>query len=188
MESKEKYIWPTAGIESKLPQRHYIADHRHNWDLFTESLTYGDNTKPHTSTKIAAFELVLSRAPPAFAVDAEPKVAEVPVRAHYAFKWQKWFISLMWTATYELAKRQKRYRKKFGLHLRPLRGSIGKGSHVLLRKEYWSKKNAKRKLVPAADGPYKFIDVKDKTFLSETGDDHERISGGDVVWAQSPVQ
>lgn len=40
--------------------RTYVADYRHNWDLYNDASTYVYSCQPHTSTCLAPFEHVLS--------------------------------------------------------------------------------------------------------------------------------
>lgn len=84
--------------------RHYVADHPKEWDLFTDALTYAYNTQVHRTTKLAPFELVISRAPSSLSIQAQPTIEDCGSAAKFHTKWQKWLESLISTAQTSLAK------------------------------------------------------------------------------------
>ena len=72
----------------KAAIKSYLDDHPTDWDLYTPTLTYAYNCQPHTSTSLAPFELILSRPPPALALQARNK-APVSVKTAHD-KWRRW--------------------------------------------------------------------------------------------------
>ncbi len=54
--------------------RHYVADHPHDWDLFSDPVAFAYNTQVHRVTKFSPFELVLSRPPNSLAIQAQPTI------------------------------------------------------------------------------------------------------------------
>ena len=107
--------------------RNYVAEHPKNWDLFTDGLTYAYNTQAHSATKIAPFELVLSRPPRSLSLQAEPQIEEVG-HAHYHAKWRAWLRGLMNTAKRELKKCQERYRANYDKHIRHPKADYAPGT------------------------------------------------------------
>ncbi|MGH0053543.1 MAG: DDE-type integrase/transposase/recombinase [Sphaerochaetaceae bacterium] len=168
--------------------RHYVADHPRDWEMFKGAVTYVYNTQPHTTTKIAPFELVLSKPPVPISVQSRPKLAqEQPDPSKYMQKWRSWLRTLMSTAGAEMRKAQDRYKRNFEHRMRRSCENITKGTHVFIRKEYFSKEHPKHKLAPLADGPYEVIDCDDKTVVVEIGNQHERISRDRIVKSPTPT-
>ena len=53
-----------------------VADHRKDWDLYTDALTYAYNCLPQTLTDVTPFDLVLSKPPGPLALKPMPKKEE----------------------------------------------------------------------------------------------------------------
>ena len=168
--------------------RHYVSDHPHDWDLFTDALTYACNTQPHDSTSIAPFELVLSRPPPRLSFDAEPTVGKIGTAAQYQTKWRVWLSALMSTAKVELEKRQARYKKNFDNRIGTPKDDIVVGYHVFIRKDYFNPtKEYNHKLSPVVTGPYLVRQVDKHTVVIEIEDKtRERVSKERIVLTPSP--
>lgn len=167
--------------------RHYVADHPRDWDMFTAAVMFAYNTQTHTTTKIAPFELVLSKPPMPISIQARPRlVEEQPDPSKYLQKWKAWLHTLMSTAGAEMRKAQERYKRNFENRLRKSCENIKKGTNVFIRKEYFSKEQPKHKLAPLANGPYEVINCDNKTVVVETGNQHERISRERIVKAPLP--
>eukprot|EP00171_Calliarthron_tuberculosum_P001286 IDg1286t1 len=49
--------------------RRFLADHPKDWDLYADALIYAYNNKVHAATGCSLMELVVSRAPPHFAIE-----------------------------------------------------------------------------------------------------------------------
>ena len=168
--------------------RPYVSDHPHDWDLFTDALTYAYNTQPPESTSIAPFELILSRPPPPLSFEAEPTVGKIGTAAQYNTKWRVWLSALMSAAKVELEKRQARYKNNFDNRIGTPRDDIVVGCHVFVRKVYFNpKKKRKHKLSPVVTGPYLVLQVVKHTVVIEIEDKtRERVSKDRVVLAPSP--
>ena len=168
--------------------RHDVSDHPHDWDLFTDALTYAYNTQPHESTSIAPFELVLSRPPPPLSFEAEPTVGKIGTATQYHTKWRVWLSALMSTAKVELEKCQARYKKNFDNRIGTPKDDIVVGCRVFVRKDYFNpKKERKHKLSPVVTGPYLVRQVDKHTVVIQIEDKtRERVSKDRVVLAPSP--
>lgn len=54
--------------------RHYVEEHRRDWDNYVQLLTYAYNTQVHHSTNLPPFRLVLSPQPPRPTIFNNPRV------------------------------------------------------------------------------------------------------------------
>ena len=165
--------------------RLYVADHPKDWDLFTDALKYAYNSQVHRVTKVAPFELVLSRPPPPLGIQAQPAIDPLGTNAHTDTKWRQWLGKLIGMARAEMAKGQLRYKsdfdKEIGIHM----PNIQPGSYVFIRKEYFNpKKDKKHKMTAIVTGPYEVIEInKDTAAIKDEDRQHERISRDRVVMA-----
>lgn len=68
--------------------RHYIADHPRTWDEFMDALMYAYNTKPHSSTGFALFELVVVRPPPTLSIKARRAIMRKRFPRDWCLQWK----------------------------------------------------------------------------------------------------
>ena len=166
--------------------RHYVAEHPKDWYLFTDALTYAYNTQTHSTTKLSPFELVLSRPPRALSLQAEPQLEKVG-NAKYHAKWRVWLRGLMSTATVESKKSQERYRANYDKHIRASNEDYRPGTYIFVRRDYANPRTeARHKLAPVANGPYRIVSADQDTVDIQDGDDQERVTRDRIVPA--PVQ
>ena len=167
--------------------RNYIADHPKDWDLYTDMLTYAYNTQVHRITNHAPFELVLSRSPQALVMP--PKSVGIPddTPTLYYQRWRSWLETTISAARSSLAKGQKKYQRNFNARTRIPRNTLGVGSFVFVRKEFFDKENKKHKLAPIADGPYRVVSLTPDTVVLRIGEEDERVSRDRIVEAPQPL-
>ena len=169
--------------------RHYISDHPREWDLYVDALTYAYNCQPHSSTKIAPFELVLSNPPGPTVLDftAMPKKTTQSKRDFRA-QWQDWLRTMLDSADAALDQAQTRYKRNFDQRIRPSRMSLRPNRYAFLRIDFKSAKDDTRhKLAPLVTGPHRIVPVTDNTVVLELDDlSHERVSLDRVVPAPHP--
>ena len=87
----------------------YLDDYPTNWDLYTPTLTYAYNCQPHTSTSLKPFKLLLSRPPPALALQERNK-ALIPVKTAHD-KRHQWLSKKLAEARSQLDKALARYKR-----------------------------------------------------------------------------
>ncbi len=142
--------------------RHYVADHQHDWDLFSDAVTFAYNTQVHSVTKVSPFELVLSRPPNPLAIQPQPKIDFCKDKAQFQTNWVAWLERMFKSASKESKKVQERYKKYFDLRVRKPKRALSPGPLVFVRREYANPKTEKKhELSPIADGPYLVISVQE---------------------------
>lgn len=86
-----------------------MGDHPRNWELLTPALTFAYNRKPHISTGLSAFGLVLSLPiPPLLSVVLSPEPDTTPKTTRLI--WVKRLKTHVLTTTAALHKAQARYK------------------------------------------------------------------------------
>ena len=123
---------------------HYVSDHRHDLDLFTDASTHAHNTQPQESTSIAPFQWVLLRPPPPLSFEAEPTVGKIGTAAQYHTKRRLWLYALISIAKVELEKRPARYKKNFDNRVGTPKDDVAVGCHVFIRKDYFNPKKERK--------------------------------------------
>lgn len=75
--------------------QYYGADRPCDWDMFNGAVTFACNTRPHTSTKLAPFQLALSN-PTQLSVKTRQNLIEGQLDPSlYMRKWRSWLRTLI---------------------------------------------------------------------------------------------
>ena len=166
--------------------RTYVADHPRDWDLYTDALAYAYNCQPHTSTSMAPFELVLSKAPGPLAL--EPMPSKASTRQDFKRQWKHWLRDTLSTTKQRLDVAQARYKRNYDRRLRRQAEKIQVDDHVFLRVERKNLHDHRHKLAAVAEGPFRVKEAKDDTVVIEKPDRTvERVSRSRVVLAPKPA-
>ena len=110
--------------------RTYVADHPRDWDFFTDAITFAYNTYVHRSTKVAPFDLELSRPQPTLNLKIEPGIVTTINAKQFPNRWKKWLKGLISAAKTEMDKTQQRYKRNFDKSVRLPAQDLQKGRFV----------------------------------------------------------
>jgi transposase InsO family protein len=168
--------------------RGYVSNHQSDWDEFTAALTYGYNTRIHSSLGLAPFELVLSRPPPPLSMETpEPgndnPTREFPESAKLRFLAR--LRGLMPLARQQLADAQERYKKNFDRTVREKNNELSVGDWCYLRKEEYPL-GVNPKLTDQVTGPYEIVETDGRTFSLRMDDRVEQVTSDRVTPAPKP--
>jgi Chromo (CHRromatin Organisation MOdifier) domain/Integrase core domain len=168
--------------------RGYVSNHQSDWDEFTAALTYGYNTRIHSSLGLAPFELVLSRPPPPLSMETpEPEndnsTMGMPESAKLRFLAR--LRGLMPLARQQLADAQERYKKNFDRTVREKNNELSVGDWCYLRKEEYPL-GVNPKLTDQVMGPYEIVETDGRAFNLRMNDRVERVTSDRVPPAPKP--
>ena len=165
----------------------YLDDHPHDWDLYARTLTYAYNCQPHTSTSLAPFELVLSRAPPPFAIQPPSTDPRTPIE--YRDCWRHALSKVLKTSGAVLKSTAARMKRNYDERLRRHCEAIKPWDYVFLRVERKDETESRHKLAAVAEGPYKVESVKGNTVVIVYPDAKvERVSKDRVTLAPKSLE
>ncbi len=88
---------------------HYGADHPHDWDLFSDAVTFEYNTHVHRVTNFSLFELVVSLPPNPLGIQPQLTIDSCKEKAQFQTKWVSWLERMFKSASEESANEQERY-------------------------------------------------------------------------------
>jgi hypothetical protein len=173
--------------------RHFIADHPRDWDLYSDAVTFAYNTQPHSSTKVAPFELVLSNPPGPPGLLPDPLKRELPP-AEFRYEWKQWLSHLLNSSDEALRAAQARYKRGFDNRVRPLAQALRPNAYAFLRMDRpgTDKDGRHHKLAPLVSGPHRIQSVSNdgRTLVLDIGlptaEKLERVSRDRVVPAPRP--
>lgn len=169
--------------------RHYVADNPQRWDELLPILTYAYNTQPHRSTGVAPFELVIPRRIPNLTVHSPPP--GVSIQAHGTTKdgsplsVKRSFMARLRKTIPKVAealrKTQQRYKKTYDKNLATRNKDVKIGDYVYLKAH-----QREHKLSSPTNGPFLVVDLDDKTFVVQVGDEESRVSWDQATPAPRP--
>lgn len=169
--------------------RHYVADNPRRWDELLPILTYAYNTQPHRSTGVAPFEMVIPRRIPNLSVHSPPP--GVAIQAHGTTKdgsplsvKRSFMARLRKTiplVAEALRKTQQRYKKNYDKNLAIRNKDVKIGDYVYLKNN-----QREHKLSSLTTGPFLVVDLDDKTFVVQMGDEESRVSWDQATPAPRP--
>ncbi len=140
----------------------------------------------HRCTGVSPFDLVLSRPPRRWLIEAEPTLESFGSHAQFHTKWTSWLEALVSTATAKNDREQPRMKRNDDERLRSDGQDLRIGGYAFVRKEYHEKDNPKHKLSQIADGPFKIVSFSDDAVLLKIGENQERVSRDRVERAPAP--
>ena len=159
--------------------RCYVDDNPQDWDRYAPALTYAYNTAVHRSTGTTPFDLVLSRPPPSFTNNIITGSSE---RSDMTFA-QRLRDSID-RARSHMDKAQARYKRDFDRRVRRVTHRPKVGSHVYLDPFDGTKKRSK--LQHTVEGPYKVLEIDNRTIVIQRGEVVERVSADRTTPAPQP--
>lgn len=162
--------------------RCYVDENPTTWDVYAAALTYAYNTSVHKTTGTTPFDLVLSRPPPSFATNLNQSRVHSQDTQSFA---ERLRISID-KARSSLAKTQARYKKDFDKRVRRVANKPKVNGYVYLDPQDGTRKRSK--LQHDVEGPYKVLEVNDRTIVIQRGDVVERVSADRTTPAPTPPQ
>jgi hypothetical protein len=155
--------------------RKFCSDHPRDWDLFTDALTFGYNSHVHTSTGLTPFELVISRNPSVTGIETYTQGMGLTHRESRV-EWMKRLGAAVQLARNRLKASQERFKKNHDERLRKRKKNLETGCYVWIRREKGSRPTGeKHKLSARADGPYRVIELKEKTAIIDRDKVHDEV-------------
>jgi hypothetical protein len=165
--------------------RTYVAKSETDWDDYTAAITFGYNSRVHSSLGFAPFELVLSCPPPSLSVEKTiGNAAEVPEDEKRRFVQR--LKDLVPLAKETLLEAQRRYKENFDRHTKVSNQGLYTESWVFLRRETANPEGSS-KLDELADGPYRVVKSEGHTMVLRIGDDGVRVSKNRVTRSPKPL-
>lgn len=166
----------------------YFRDHTRQWDLSTRALAHACNTQVHSSTRLAPFEMVLSRSPPHLGLESTPHIESGTTSNEFYLTWIYQLRSLMDTVRTQMGRSKERYRKNLKARVRRVNFPVTAGKTGFVRKDHAAAEEPRRKLAPLNSGPFKVSEVDEKTCLILRGNNiAQRVPLDRVVVAPTQI-
>ena len=166
--------------------RKYIGDHHGDWDLYTDVLSFAYNTHVHSTTGLAPFELVLSRAPQPLAFDPEAVSPQLTAK-EARFAWLQRIGQLVSTAKKRLLSATKRTKANYDRGRRARTKAFAAGDYAYVRLDKSNAPDGERhKLASVAEGPFRIVSTDGKTAVLQRDRERERINIDRLELAPKP--
>lgn len=133
--------------------RTYVAYPAHDWDPYTDALTYAYNCEPYTSTDVAPLEGVLYKPPGPLALKPMPSSEER--QWYFKQKWKHLLQDTLAQTKERLTKAQERDKKNHNLRFRKKIEVNNEDDYVYLRVDRNEPNENRDKISPIAECPYK---------------------------------
>ena len=150
--------------------RCFVDENPTDWDLYADALTYAYNCSVHRSTGARPFDLVLTQPPSSFTTTITEDEADPSARNKFPHRARE----VMDKARAQLGETQARYKRDFDKRVRAVAHKPATGGYVYLDPYDGSK--GKSKLQHNVEGPYRVLDVTDRTATVQRGGVAERVT------------
>jgi len=169
---------------------HYVAEHPRSWDQLLGARTLADNSRPHRSTEVAPYKLVIRVGVSSWAFKDFPKTGAYPLRAQRGTAAEKRaqaallnrLVRLIPQMRETLKATQRRYKHDHDKRFAQRAKKLTVGSCAWLR-DHAKEEGAGGKLKHVARGPYRMVSRDGLTVLLDVDGEHRRENVAHVVRA-----